>query len=68
MKFRNDILKELRLERNLTHKLLAQKIGFSKSVVGSWENGSQQPGAPAIIALAKFFNVTSDYLLGLSDE
>ena len=67
MAFRNDILKELRIEKSLTHKQLAEHIGYSKAIIGFWENGEKQPTAEAIIALAKFFKVPSDYLLGLEN-
>lgn len=60
-------LKELRTEKNLTLVELAQGTGISKSAIGLWENGKRIPNALAIITLAKYFGVTSDYLLGLSD-
>jgi len=60
-----EILKELRLEKNLTHLQLAKDIGFSKAVIGKWERKESQPAADALVALARFFSVTVDYLLGL---
>lgn len=60
-------LKELRLDKNLTLVELAKETGLSKSAIGLWENGQRIPNAKAIIALAKFFGVSSDYLLGLCD-
>ena len=62
------ILKELRQEKGLTHKQLAEKIGFSKAIIGFWESGKYQPTAEALIALAFFFNESTDYLLGLENE
>ena len=67
MKFA-EILKELRKEKKLTHKQLAEKIGYSKAIIGFWESGARQPTAEAIIILANFFNVSTDYLLGLENE
>lgn len=67
MKF-SIILKELRTQQNLTHKELAEKIGYSKAIIGFWESGKKEPTARAIIALAKFFEVSADYLLGIEDE
>ena len=60
-------LKELRLEKGLTQKQLAQNTGLSKSAIDFWEREQRVPNANAIIVLAKFFSVTSDYLLGLED-
>lgn len=66
MKFK-DILRDLRTEKGLTQEQLAKEINFSLSIVNKWENGKKLPGFEAIIILAKFFNVSSDYLLGLED-
>ena len=67
MKFCN-ILKELRQGKNLTHQQLANELGFSRAVIGFWESGNRQPASDAIIALATFFDVSADYLLGLENE
>ena len=50
-------LKDLRVERGLTLEQLAEQTGLSKSALGSYE----------AIKLAKFYGVTADYLLGLSE-
>lgn len=60
-------LKELRLEHNLTQDVLAQRTGISQSSITQWENGNKIPSALNIIILAKFFNCSTDYLLGLED-
>jgi len=46
---------------------LALETKISKSAISFWELGERIPNAQAIITLAQFFNVSSDYLLGLSD-
>ena len=61
-------LKELRKENNLTIVDLAEKIGFSKSIISYWENGKKEPTLSAIESLSYFFGVDSDYLIGLSDR
>ena len=61
-------LKELRLERNLSQCQVAQAIGTSQRNIGRWENGENEPAAIYIKALAQFFGVSADYLLGLEDE
>ncbi|MDY6367291.1 MAG: helix-turn-helix domain-containing protein [Clostridia bacterium] len=61
-------LSELRKEKELSVLELSKLIGFSKSVIYFWENGQREPTANAIFILSKFFNVSSDYLLGLEDD
>ena len=62
-----DILKDLRMEKGLTQEELAKQINFSLSVVNKWENGKKNPSVDAIKVLAKFFNVSTDYLFGLEE-
>ncbi|MDR1094411.1 MAG: helix-turn-helix domain-containing protein [Clostridiales bacterium] len=64
----SEILQELRKEQGLTHKELAEAIQYSKAIIGFWESQKSEPKASAIIALADFFNVSTDYLLGRVDE
>ncbi|MBO5889204.1 MAG: helix-turn-helix transcriptional regulator, partial [Clostridia bacterium] len=59
-----DRLKELRISKNLSQMQLANKTGISQSAIAKWELGKTEPTATAIITLAKFFNESSDYLLG----
>ncbi len=62
-----DRLKELRVERNLSQMELSQKLGVSQSAVAKWELGKTEPTASAIIAIAKYFGETTDYILGVTD-
>lgn len=57
-------LKELRQEKGLSQEQLAKATGFSNSAISYWETGERIPNALAIITLAKFFGVSTDYLLG----
>lgn len=59
-------LKFLRLEEGLGQTELAQKLGVSKGIISLWENGLREPTMSSLIALAKFFNVSIDFLVGLS--
>lgn len=61
-------IKELRQERELTQAQVAKAIGTSQRNIGRWENGENEPTASFISLLANFFEVTSDYLLGLEDD
>ena len=61
-------LKELRKEKKLTQKELADKINVSKITVLRWENGERQIKPGKAKALADFFGVSVGYLLGYSDK
>ena len=63
----NKRLKELRTNINLSQDLLAKKTGLTQTSINHWENGKCSPNANAIITLARYFGVTTDYLLGESD-
>ncbi len=60
-------IKELRKERGLTQKKLAEAVGYAQSVICDWEKGVSDPSAQAVIQLARFFQVSTDFLLGLTD-
>lgn len=62
-----DRLKELRGAKNLSQMQLANMLGVSQSAVAKWELGKTEPTASAIILVAKFFNESTDYVLGLID-
>lgn len=66
MEFRERV-KELRIEKGLSQMQLARALDISQSAIAKWELGKTEPTASAIILLARFFNETTDYLLGLSD-
>lgn len=61
-----EIIKELRTERNISQAFLAQQIGVSQKAVDYWERGINEPKASYIVKLADYFDVSADYLLGLS--
>ena len=59
-----ETIKELRLERNLSQAALAKAIGVSQKAIDYWERGMNEPKASYILALADFFVVGGDELLG----
>ena len=61
-------LRKLRKENNYTLKELANKFNSSKMAFSNYENDNRRPNMELIIKLADFFNVTTDYLLGKTDE
>ena len=58
-------LYSLRIEKKLTQKQLAARIGLAISAVSSYESGSRYPSFETLIKLARIFHVSTDYLLGL---
>jgi transcriptional regulator with XRE-family HTH domain len=60
-------LKSLRLEKGLLQRQVASAIGVNKMNYGQYERGKAEPYF-RIRELARFFGVTSDYILGLSDS
>lgn len=61
-------LKELRLSKGMTQRQLAEKFKIHQTTVKDWEVKGKQPGYETLIALAQFFNVSVDYLLGVTDN
>lgn len=61
-------LKYLRLEKKLNQKKLSEEIEVASSMISCWENGVNEPKISYLISLSKFFNVSTDYLLGISEE
>lgn len=61
-------LLDLRTEKNLTQKELADIIGVSASAIGFWENGINEPKATYLAKLSQVFNVSVDYLVGIPNE
>ena len=61
-------LYSLRIEKKLTQKQLAARIGLAISSVSSYESGSRYPSFETLIKLARIFHVSTDYLLGLTER
>jgi len=60
-------LRKLRKEKGVSQDVLSKELGVSKSTVGLWETGDTLPDAKAIFDLANYFDVSADWILGLSD-
>lgn len=63
-----DRLKEIRREKNITQTELAKATGYSQAIVSQWERDVYSPQVEAIVAIADYFDVSADYLLGREDE
>ena len=60
-------LKKLRHEENISQQALAKILGISKSSVNMYERGEREPSLETQEAIADYFNVDIDYLLGKTD-
>lgn len=61
-------LKDLRLSKNMSQKQLAEMLGTTNSSVCDWERGRTEPDKTFVLKLADCLNVSTDYLLGRTDE
>lgn len=59
---------ELRNKRGLSQYALAEKLGFSRGKLANYEQGTRQPDYETLKKIANFFDVTTDYLLGVTDN
>lgn len=57
-------LQALRERRRLSRRTLAELCGLSKNMVSLYERGEREPSVEALVSLADFFGVSTDYLLG----
>lgn len=61
-------LKELRKSKQITQQELAESINLVKSSISAYEKDFKYPSIDVLIKLSNYFNVSCDYLLGLSDD
>ena len=61
-------LKMLRKEKKIKQEQLAEALNIGKSSVGNYEIGTRLPDADVVVALADYFNVSADYLLGRTND
>ena len=67
MKTLGERIKQLRTEKELTQEDLAQKLNVSKSSISLYETNTREPSISTLIALTQLFDVSTDYILGISD-
>ena len=60
-------IKDVRRESGLSQAQFGEKLSVSQDTVSLWENGRSAPNAELIIAIAKTFDVSADFLLGLKE-
>ncbi len=61
-------LKDIREDSDLTQKILADYLHVKQNTYSQYENGQRKLPIDMLIALARFYHTSTDYLLGLTDE
>ena len=61
-------IRDLREDRNLTQKELAEYLHVKQNTYSQYEKEQRQIPISCLIALAKYYNTSTDYLLGLTDK
>ena len=61
-------LKALRLKHNVTQRQVSEAINVSSVSLQRFEYGTVRPSIDSLVALADYFNVSLDYLVGRSDD
>lgn len=61
-------IKDLREDRDITQKELAEYLHIKQNTYSQYENGHRQLPVDALIALARYYNTSTDYILGLTNN
>lgn len=61
------IIAELRYKRGISQKELSNILGVSSGAIAMWETNQRYPSTQNVIMMSTYFDVTADYILGLSD-
>lgn len=61
-------IKQLREAQGKSQKEVSVDLGVSQATVSGWESGLKTPSAKSTLRIAKYFKVSVDYLLGLTNE
>lgn len=61
-------LQKLRERRRISRRVLSELCGLSKNMIAIYERGEAEPPASAVVQLADYFGVSTDYLLGRTEK
>jgi len=61
-------LRELRKKKNISQATLAKELSLTKSTIGLYETGDNVPDIKTLAAMAQYFGVSADYMLGLAKD
>lgn len=64
----SDQIRQLREKQGYSQAQLAKKLDVTRSSVNAWEMGLSTPTTQYIVALAKLFHVSADYMLGIEND
>ena len=59
---------ELMEKNHVTAKQLTSDLGLSGSAISEWKKGKGKPSTDAVVKIARYFNVSTDYILGIEGE
>lgn len=60
-------IKELRVAKRVKQKDLAEMLNITQGTLSNWETSRHDPDTESLLFLAKYFEVPTDYLLGVSN-
>lgn len=63
-----DRIKEIMKQRGINAKTLTEKCQLPASAITEWSKGKAKPSTESIVKIAQYFNVSTDYLLGVTTE
>lgn len=64
----NQNIHELRLSFGWTQVQMAEKLNVTKQTVSNWENDNIQPSVDMLVKISRVFDVSTDYLLGITQK
>lgn len=59
---------ELRINNGFTQQEISTKLGFPQTTYSGYETGNRKPTTLKLLVIAQFYNISSDYLLGRTDN
>lgn len=68
MQFFGIKFRRLRTAQDMTQQELANKLKVNRATISSYETSALYPSVSMLVAIARYFNVSTDYLLGLTEE
>lgn len=63
-----DRILELIMKSGKSINSLEKEIGFTRGTIANWKNGKNKVSTDAIVKISQYFNVSTDYLLGKTDD
>lgn len=68
MKVFSERIKDLRTEKGISQEEIALQLGITRSAYSNYEQGIREPSYDVLVKICSLFEVSSDYLLGLTDS